>query len=495
MELVLIFALLGTLVGLVTIFINRKRIIGSLYSQSDYQKKTFDALWEIEKVVLETLDFEEATGKVVNIILTQLGYLQLGYQVIVLTLLDQEKNELRRIAISETESAAKFLKASPIPFHEITISLDVKENLLVQAIEQRKMLTTDKVADVLQPAISREWVEKFQKQLGIKTSLVYPVLAKDKVLGSLIFSLTKEKEKITEIEWSILDSFVGAVGIALDNALLFRSLKDTTKKLEVANDKLKELDRLKDEFVSVASHELRTPMTAIKSYLWMAINGKGGVVPEKQKHYLDRAYFSTERLIKLVNDMLNVSRIEAGRIELELSKFNIIKLIKDVIEEVTPRANELGIRVVYEDSQKASDVVADYDKIKEVLINLVGNSLKFTPKDGQITLKTQEKNGMVETQVADTGKGMAQDDIFKLFRKFGMIDGDLTIAQHGGGTGLGLYISKEIVKMHGGQIWATSPGVGKGSTFTFSLKIAPRKFTVPPKKEDNEKVNLVPTTV
>lgn len=475
----------------------RAKFASSFRFGTNYQKSTFSSLWEIEKVVLETVDFEKATEKVVNIILSQLGYLRLGYQVIVLTLLDEEKNELRRIAISETESAAKFLKASPIPFRGIVIPLSASSNLLVRAITEKRMFKTGDVSDVLYPALSREWVREFQKGLGVKTSLVYPVLAKDKILGALIFSLTKEEEKISETEWSILDSFVGAVGIALDNAILFRSLKDTTEKLKVANEKLKELDQLKDDFVSVASHELRTPMTAIKSYLWMALNGRGGPVTEKQKYYLDTAYSSTERLIKLVNNMLNVARIESGRIEIEPSKFAMPNLVKDVIDEVTPRATELGLTLEYaKDGKALPSVVADYDKIKEVLINLIGNSLKFTPKGGKITVSCQEKNGFVESAVTDTGKGISKEDLSKLFRKFGMLDGQFTVQMAGGGTGLGLYISKEIVKLHGGTIWATSPGEGKGSTFAFSLKSAPKTFVAKSKKEEGEeKLGLIHSTV
>lgn len=491
-------AVLFLVITLAVLFWHRGRIFDHLSFTSNYQKKTFDAIWEIEKAVLETLEFEQATEKVVNIILTQLGYLKLGYQVVVLTLLDEEKNELRRIAISETESAKRFLEASPVPFHEIVIPLDAKENLLVKTIKERKKFVTSRVADVLSPALSRQWVHEFQMKLGIKTSLVYPLVAKEKILGALIFSLTKEEEKISEEEWSILDSFVGAVGIALDNAILFRSLKDTTEKLKVANEKLKELDKLKDEFVSVASHELRTPMTAIKSYLWLALYGKAGPLNEKQAHYLDRAYFSTERLIKLVNNMLNVSRIEAGRIELEPSKFSMPNLIKDVVEEVTPRAAELGVKVVQAKDGAVSPVLADYDKIREVLINLIGNSLKFTPAGGSITISSRQKDGMVETQVTDTGKGISKDDLPKLFHKFGLLDskdGSFVVAQVGGGTGLGLYISKELLKMHGGQIWATSSGEGKGATFTFTLKVAPKKFVVREKKPEENRMGIIPTII
>src|SRR3989338_3766208 len=316
------------------------------FLKTPYSKRTFEAIWDIEKVVLETIDFDHATQKVVNIVLTELGYLKYGYHVIVLTLLDHERGELRRIAISNTESADKFLKASPIPFQNIRIPLNSFENLSVKAIRENKLQVTSEVADVLVPALPREWVKDFQNQLGIKTTLVYPVTAREKVLGAIIFSLNKDKSKIKTEEWTLLESFVGAVGIALDNALLFRSLNITRNQLAQANARLKELDKLKDDFVSVASHELRTPMTAIKSYLWVAMNKKGAELSEDMKRYLSRAYISVERLINLVNDMLNISRIESGRIALKLSEVNLNELVNEVTEEVGVKAQERGIRVI-----------------------------------------------------------------------------------------------------------------------------------------------------
>ena len=146
------------------------------------------------------------------------------------------------------------------------------------------------------------------------------------------------------------------------------------------------MDKLKDDFVSLASHELRTPMTAIKSYLWMALAGKGGEISGKLKFYLQRAYDATDRLIKLVNDMLNISRIESGRITISIQRVSLVKLVQDVVFEVMPRAQELGVKLSVTASLGVPDVIADSDKIKEVLINLIGNSLKFTPANGTITV-------------------------------------------------------------------------------------------------------------
>jgi signal transduction histidine kinase len=248
------------------------------------------------------------------------------------------------------------------------------------------------------------------------------------------------------------------------------SLENTTKQLEKANVKLQELDVMKNEFVSVASHELRTPMTAIKSYLWMALQGKGGKLNEKQEYYVQRGYNSVDRLIRLVNDMLNISRIEAGRITVDMQQVDLGKLSQEVIEEVMPRANELGVTLTMKKIENMPNVLADPDKIKEVLFNLIGNSLKFTPKGGKIHVGFTMKDDFIETQITDTGNGIEAEDIGKLFQKFGLLPGSYTTNQPVMGTGLGLYICRSIIELHQGKIWAASEGRGKGATFTFQLK-------------------------
>ena len=466
----LILFLLLIFLGLLLYFF-RKR--SSRLSESNTRfKSVFESIWKIEKAVLETTNFEDATKQVVNIILTELGYVQHGYEVIVLSLLEEDKKVLRRIAISNTQSAEKFLHATPIPFKDILIPLDATYNLSVRAINERKRFVTSQVADVLLPALSHEWVDGFQKTLGIKTTIVFPIVAKDKVLGSLIFSLSKEESLISDEEWSVLDSYVGAVGIALDNALLFKSLNDTTKQLQVANDKLKELDKLKDEFVSLASHELRTPMTVIKSYLWLLIQGKTGEVNAKQKEYLDRTYSSTTRLIDMVNDMLNISRIESGRFTIEPKLSDLTILIQEVISEINPRAAEQGLTLLFEKPQQPVPQISfDRDRIKQVLINLMGNSLKFTPSGGSITVLQELKKGFIITHVKDTGRGIKPEDMEKLFKKFNMLGGNYLTKQTGQGTGLGLYLSKSLIELHKGRIWVESEGEGKGSIFSFALPV------------------------
>lgn len=202
----------------------------------------------------------------------------------------------------------------------------------------------------------------------------------------------------------------------------------------------------------------------------MALAGQGGPLSEKLKYYLQRSYSSVDRLIKLVNDMLNISRIDSGRLTLQIEKADITKIVREVVDDITPRADELGIKIEVEDPGSVPDVLVDPDKIKEVIYNLIGNSLKFTKRDGKITISFNQDNESVEINISDNGSGIAPEDLSKLFQKFGILPGTYVTNQPTFGTGLGLYICKSLIEMHGGKIWAKSEGKGKGSVFTFTVK-------------------------
>ncbi len=196
----------------------------------------------------------------------------------------------------------------------------------------------------------------------------------------------------------------------------------------------------------------------------------------KERFYLERSYSATERLIKLVNDMLNISRIEAGRVSLEVQKVDLIELVQEVIDEVKARAEELKILLILDkslekDLKKKVLVLADVDKIKEVLINIIGNALKFTSPKDSITVSFKEKNDHIVTSITDTGAGIEPEILPTLFRKYGLIKGSYRTNQESTqGTGLGLYICKSIIELHEGTISADSKGKGTGTTFNFSLK-------------------------
>jgi PAS domain S-box-containing protein len=228
----------------------------------------------------------------------------------------------------------------------------------------------------------------------------------------------------------------------------------------------KQLEHMKDEFLSVASHELRTPMGAVRANLSMILAGDYGPVNEGLIEPLTDMKSSTVRLVELVNDLLSVARIEAGRMRFALSDLDLNDTTKSVVSTLAALGKEKGVKVTFAPGKNLPFVQADGDKVKEILTNLVGNSLKFTDK-GSITVATELKDNKVEVSVTDTGIGISDEDQAKLFGKFNQI----TSAQAGkpAGTGLGLYISRQMVRKMGGDMWIKSSVPGEGSTFAFTL--------------------------
>jgi len=240
------------------------------------------------------------------------------------------------------------------------------------------------------------------------------------------------------------------------------------QRLEIAYQKLKQFDKAKTEFLSIASHQLRTPLSILKGYLSMLLEGTYGKLPSKIHPVIQNLFQTNEQLIKLVNNLLNISRIEAGKIELQLENISIANLIKETIKEIEPEAKEKGLYIVYEEKTKIPYIRIDPDKIKQVLLNILDNAIKYTEKGG-INITTQMQNSYVLIKITDTGVGMTREEIQNIFTSFKR--GEAGEKLWTGGSGLGLYVAKKFVEMHKGKIWAESQGKNKGSTFFVRLPV------------------------
>jgi len=229
---------------------------------------------------------------------------------------------------------------------------------------------------------------------------------------------------------------------------------------------LKRLQELKDEFVFVAAHELKAPVTVIKGYVSMIMEGDAGPVNKQMKEFLSNVNKANQNLVKLVQDLLQVARSEAGRIEIKVKPVSITEELKNLVVEFKPVAAEKSITLHYEPDNNLPEVLADPDKLKEVTSNLMSNAIKYTLGSGTVTITQEEKEGMVITHVKDTGIGIPPEAQKKLFQKFYRVKAKGT--EEVQGTGLGLWIIKQLIEKMNGKIWVESEE-GKGSTFSFSL--------------------------
>jgi signal transduction histidine kinase len=254
----------------------------------------------------------------------------------------------------------------------------------------------------------------------------------------------------------LMNDFLGTVSI----------FRDITHEVEV--------DRLKSEFVATVSHELRTPMTSIRGYTDVLLMGAAGAMNENQAHFLNIIKSNTERLNILVNDLLDVSRIESGRVTLSPQALDLREVAEDVLEDVLRRSQEESkpMALSLDAPKKLPPVNGDLERIRQVLSNLVFNAYHYTPENGTITVRvypTDEGNS-VQVDVDDNGVGIALEDQERIFERFYRGEDPLVLATPG--TGLGLSIVKQIVDMHKGRMWMKSNGIpGEGSTFSFTLPI------------------------
>ncbi|MFA5029922.1 MAG: ATP-binding protein [Patescibacteria group bacterium] len=250
---------------------------------------------------------------------------------------------------------------------------------------------------------------------------------------------------------------------------LTEELKKTTKKLASANKELERLDEAKSEFLSIASHQLRTPSTIIKGYISMMLEGSFGKVPKIIKENLDKVYISNERLLNLIETLLNISRIESGRLEFNTQPVDLVKTIEPIVADFQKKAKEKGLKLEFRAEKDIPQAKADPQKVKEVISNLIDNSVKYT-KEGEVIIGLHQEGQSVVFTCQDTGIGIDPEDVPRLFNKF--VRGKGMMQVYTEGTGLGLYFARMVIENMGGRIWAESPGKGKGSKFSFSLTMA-----------------------
>ncbi len=232
---------------------------------------------------------------------------------------------------------------------------------------------------------------------------------------------------------------------------------------------IEKIDKAKSEFISIASHQLRTPLTAVKGYISMILEGTYGQLAERQARPLENVYQSNERLIRLVNDLLNLSRLDAGKIEFSPELTSLEEMVSGVVEELRINAEKKGLYMkMIKPSESLPKIMVDQDKLRQVILNIVDNAIKYT-KEGGITFELKKLDAQEEIKVSDTGEGMDEGELNSLFQMFSRATAGTQL--HAEGAGLGLYVARQFIEMHGGKIWAESPGKGKGSAFIIQLPI------------------------
>ncbi len=358
---------------------------------------------------------------------------------------------LLRATSQMEEEMVEALQANPIGLGEGAVgqAAVIREPVQIPDILEGRGLYTDRMRDVA-------------AKLGLRAVLAVPLLREDRIVGGLVVRRRSPGEFEPETV-ALLGTFAAQSTVAIQNARLFRELEDKGQQLEVAN-------RHKSEFLASMSHELRTPLNAIIGFSEVLAERMFGDLSAKQAQYVQVILSSGRHLLALINDILDLSKVEAGRMELDLTRFDLRAALESALTLVRERATRHGVTLELTVDDRLVDIVADERKLKQILLNLLSNAVKFTPEGGRIQLSAAAVDGMVEISVADSGIGIAPENQEVIFEEFRQVGTDY--ARNPEGTGLGLALVRKLVELHGGRIWVKSE-VGVGSTFTFNIPVNP----------------------
>ena len=322
---------------------------------------------------------------------------------------------------------------------------------------------TVQIPDVLDEAAyrDRDPLRMMTAKLGgVRTWLGVPMLREDELIGAILI-YRKEVRVFDERQIGLLVTFADQAAIAIQNVRLFLEIQEKNLQLEIAG-------KHKSEFLANMSHELRTPLNAIIGFSEVLLEKMFGEMNEKQEDYLKDIHSSGKHLLSLINDILDLAKVEAGRMELNLSKFDLPTAIDNALTLIRERAMRHSIALAAEVDPQLGEVNADERKLKQILLNLLSNAVKFTPEGGRIAVGARLKGDMIEISVTDTGIGIAPEDHAAVFEEFKQVGTDYT--RKAEGTGLGLALTRRLVELHGGAMRLESEP-GKGSTFSFTLPL------------------------
>jgi signal transduction histidine kinase len=319
------------------------------------------------------------------------------------------------------------------------------------------------ISDIRAAGVYEGRMRDVMSRTEFRAVLAVPLLlGEGRILGGLV-ALRKTPGRFAPEVVDLLKTLAAQSAIAIHNARLFSELEDKGRELEAAS-------RHKSEFLANMSHELRTPLNAIIGFSEVLGERMFGELNDKQAEYIEDILSSGRHLLALINDILDLSKVEAGRMELELSRFDLPAAIGSAVILVRERATRHGLALDVSVDDRLGPFVGDERKIRQVLLNLLSNAVKFTPEGGRVTVRAAPADGAVEISVSDTGIGIAPEDQEAIFQEFRQVGTDY--ARKREGTGLGLALARRFIDLHGGRIWVKSR-LGEGSTFTFNLPVRP----------------------
>lgn len=440
----------------------REKAIAEHIQTITKQVKQLTTLNQTVAAITSVLDIDNLLSTVLHLLAENLGYRR-----ILLMLYDSQRRLVYGARVAGvSQDVERLVRGLEIPIRD---DGSIQAELLIHG-HARLISDCEAAPDYL----SAEVLSLIRK-LGVTCFVCVPLKSTQRILGFV--GGDRGDDACTRDDLDLLETVAAQIGVAIDKAQAYQELEqlthtlerrvqERTRELQAANEKLQELDRLKSSFVSIVSHELRTPMTSIKGFIENMRDGLTGALIQRQIYYLDRVKFNAERITRLIDDLLDLSRMESGRVTLNPTAVPVREFITDVVEAFEPMARVKGVNLTACHSTEPAVILADRDKLNQVLTNLIQNAIKFTPCGGEVRVEMQAgQEGDIQFCVLDTGCGIPLHELSRVFEGFYR---GKSVRPEQRGAGLGLAITKSLVELHGGRIWAESL-VGKGSRFSFTI--------------------------
>jgi signal transduction histidine kinase len=394
----------------------------------------------VEPGHLEGLNFEKACGFLWN---------------------EKEKKFVLYLTIGYSEDETRIIRSS----------IEQDKNIYLDLIKNGKPLSS-----ISQPKDDAA-LKRITDIFDVAYFVICPILPKEGNKGFLFVGTLNTDTSLTEGDEELITILVNQLGQALENARLFekiwqsqqeleKKVEERTRALTFALEEVRAISKRKTDFISAVSHELRTPLTSIKGYAAILTAEKLGVLPPAAKERLEKINIHSDELVHMVNDLLDIARIEAGKTIMKIEDQDLRHIIANVADLIAIQCKNKNIDLVTDVGEDIPLVLADRSQLERVFINLLGNAVKFTPQNGKITIQARLKEKTVEVDISDNGIGIPEESLTKLFQEFYRVDN--AVNQEVKGTGLGLSLVKHIVEAHRGKIWVES-FPNKGSTFSFTL--------------------------
>ncbi|MCR4337846.1 MAG: ATP-binding protein [Candidatus Omnitrophica bacterium] len=422
----------------------------------DKRLRGLNALQNISRLINSTLHEEEIFERLKEAPLTQLGF----EKYLILTLDLDGKLNLRLNSDFTLKEIDEFYKT-------------LNSSAILEILYQGKAFSSTSLKKIKDDPLP---LGHFP---SIKNFMLTPILQKASAIGFLIAANSSDDFALTEGDEELISILADQIGSAIENARLFEEVfqarqdleikvQERTQQLSSALDRVQKISESKSAFISAVSHELRTPLTSIKGYASLLMNGRMGAIPPMVSSRLAKINDHSDSLVNLINDLLDLSRIEAGRLEMRLEFCHLELLLREVHDLLNPQMEERNLQFSISCPSHLSQMHVDKSQIERVLINLLSNAIKFTPSGGNIRAEAQQEEGHIIVRIIDTGIGIAPQDIPKIFEEFYRVNNMINHQEKG--SGLGLALAKKIIEAHGGTMAVTSE-LGKGTCFYFSLPL------------------------